>query len=216
MKRETTQRPFLVTLMLAVGICGCGAKDRDLMPKADLAGWRRVPIEPLAQKPVWTIGSDGKTLVIEGVGAKEMLLYDKELGDGVLHVEWRFRKVEETDPTKKIVYNGGIYARTMPDGKIYVQAQVAHQEKPPVVGDLIAQVPGKKERVNVYQTAASPERPIGEWNTYDLTMRGKSLELVVNGKPTVTWNDYPMPRGHVGLQAEGAVVEVRAFRYREL
>ena len=216
MKRGIAERALLVTLMLAPGVCGCRAKDQDLMPKADLAGWRRVPIEPLAQKPVWTIAADKKTLVIEGVGAKEMLLYDEELGDGVLHVEWRFRKVEETDPAKKIVYNGGVYARTMPDGKVYVQAQVAHQDKPPVAGDLIAQVPGKKERVNVYQTAASPERPIGEWNTYDLTMQGKRIELVVNGKPTVTWNDCPMPRGRVGLQAEGAVVEVRAFRYREL
>ncbi len=209
-------KDIFVAFALAVALCQCGAKDKDLLPKSDLAGWHRVPIEPLAQKPVWTIAADGKTLVIEGVGAKEMLLYDKELGDGVLHVEWRFRKVEETDPAKKIVYNGGVYARTAPDGKIYVQAQVAHQDKPPVVGDVIAQVPGKKERVNVYQTAASPERPIGEWNTYDLTMRGKAIELVVNGKPTVTYHDCPMPRGRVGLQAEGAVVEVRAFRYREL
>jgi hypothetical protein len=207
---------WVVAVTLTAGIFGCGAKELDLMPKADLAGFRRVPIEPLAQKPVWTLAADKKTLVIDGVGAKEMLLYDKELGDGVLHVEWRFRKVDEPDPTKKVVYNGGVYVRTMPDGKVYVQAQVAHQDKPPVVGDLIAQVPGKKERVNVYQSAATPARPIGEWNTYDLTMRGKVIELVVNGKPTVTWNDCPMPRGHVGLQAEGAVVEVRALRFREL
>lgn len=207
---------FVVVGAIAATLCGCAAKDQDLMPKSDLAGWRRVPIEPLVQKPVWTMGADGKTLIIEGVGAKEMLLFEKELGDGVLHVEWRFRKVEATDPTKKVVYNGGVYARTTLDGKVYVQAQVAHQDKPPVVGDVIAQVPGKKERVNVYQTAASPERPIGEWNTYELTMHGKSIELVVNGKPTVSWKDCPMPRGHVGLQAEGAVVEVRALRYREL
>ncbi|HEX6766051.1 MAG TPA: DUF1080 domain-containing protein [Polyangiaceae bacterium] len=207
---------LLLAVALATALCRCQAKDQDLMPKADLAGFRRVPIEPLASKPVWTIAADGKTLVIEGVGAKEMLLYDKELGDGVLHVEWRFRKIEETDPAKKPWYNGGVYARTASDGKIYVQAQVAHQDKPPVVGDIIAQVPDKKERVNVYQTAASAERPIGEWNTYDLTMRGKTIELVVNGKPSVTWNDCPMPRGRIGLQAEGAVVEVRAFRYREL
>jgi hypothetical protein len=184
------------------------------MPKSDLAGWRRVPIEPLAQKPVWT--ADAKGLVIDGVGAKEILLYDKELGDGVLHVEWRFRKADESDPSKKPVYNGGVYVRTMLDGKVYVQAQVAFQDKKPVSGDVIAQVPGVKERVNVYQTAASPQKPVGEWNTYDITMRGKSIELVVNGKPTVTWNDCPMPRGHVGLQAEGAVVEVRALRFHEL
>ena len=207
-------RTIVVTGFVALLLSGCGAKEKDLLPKSDLAGWRRVPIEPLAQKPVWVLGSDGKTLVIEGVGAKEMLLYDQELGDGTLHVEWRFRKVEPSEPDKKPVYNGGVYVRTSLDGKAYVQAQVAHQDKKPVVGDVIAQVPGVKERVNVYQTAASPERPVGEWNSYDLTMRGKVIDLVVNGKPTVTWNDCPMARGHVGLQAEGAVVEVRALKYR--
>jgi hypothetical protein len=207
---------MVATGLVALFLCGCGGKEKDLMPKGDLAGWRRVPIEPLAQKPVWTQGADGKALVIEGVGAKEMLLYEQELGDGTLHVEWRFRKVESSDPEKKPVYNGGVYVRTSLDGTAYVQAQVAHQDKKPIVGDVIAQVPGVKERVNVYQTAASPERPVGEWNSYDLTMRGKVIELVVNGKSTVTWNDCPMARGHVGLQAEGAVVEVRALKYRAL
>jgi len=201
---------------LAVAACQRTADDRDSMPKPGLAGFRRVAIEPLAQKPVWTFGADGKTLVIEGVGAKEMLLSEKESGDGVLHVEWRFRKLDALDGATKPSYNGGVYVRTALDGKSWVQAQVAHLEKPPTAGDLMAQVPDVKERVNVFQTAASPERPIGEWNTYDLTMRGKSIELVVNGKPTVTWNDCPMSRGHVGLQAEGAAVEVRAFRFREL
>jgi hypothetical protein len=134
----------------------------------------------------------------------------------VLHVEWRFRKIDAPNGATTPSYNGGVYVRTALDGKSWVQAQVAHLEKPPTAGDLIAQVPGVKERVNVFQTALSPERPIGEWNTYDITMRGKAIELVVNGKPTVTWNDCPLPRGHVGLQAEGAVVEVRAFRFREL
>jgi len=216
-QHRSALNPSLVVLCALV-LAGCQrkAEEQDLMPKADLAGWRRVPIEPLAQKPVWTLAADGKTLVIEGIGAKEMLLAEKELGDGVFHVEWRFRKVNEPDPAAKPIYNGGVYVRTALDGKAYVQAQVAHLEKPPTTGDVIAQVPGVKERVNVFQKAPSPEHPIGEWNTYDITARDKTIELVVNGKPTVTWTDCPMPRGHVGLQAEGAVVEVRALRFRPL
>ena len=178
-----------------------------IMPDAALTGFRRVPLDPLADKAVWQV-KDG-VLLIDGVGAKEMLLYERELSDGVLRVEWRFRPAEGDKP----VYNGGVYVRTPLDGKSWVQLQVAHVDKPPVVGDLIAQVPTSTERINVFQTAASPEKPLGEWNTYEVSARGKTIELTVNGQSTVTWNDCPMPSGHVGLQAEGAVIEVRKLEF---
>jgi hypothetical protein len=201
-------------LLLALPLVGCKRKpiEIELLPTRDFTGWRRVELNPLAKKPVWTVTDDDKTLLVDGADAKEMLLHEQEVGDGVLHVEWRFRK----NPEEKHAYNGGVYVRTSPDGKAYVQAQVAHLEKPPVVGDVIAQVPGRTERVNVYQAGKSPENPIGEWNTYDITMRGKSIELRVNGLPTVTWTDCPMARGHLGLQAEGSFFEVRSFKYRAL
>jgi hypothetical protein len=83
---------------------------QDIFPGKDLAGWKRVPLAPdtkLNEKNAWTIDAKNKLLLCDGVGVKEMLLYDKEFGDGVLHVEWRFRKVEG-DP----IYNSGIYVRS--------------------------------------------------------------------------------------------------------
>lgn len=179
----------------------------NLMPDEKLTGFRRVPLDPLAEKPVWQV-KDG-VLVIDGVGAKEMLLTEREFADGVLRVEWRFRPAEGASP----VYNGGVYVRTPLDGKSWVQLQVAHVDKPPVVGDLIAQVPASSERINVFQAGASPAKPIGEWNTYEVSALGKVLELSVNGQLTAVWPDCPMPSGHVGLQAEGAVIEVRKLEF---
>ena len=173
----------------------------NLMPDAKLTGFRRVPLDPLAEKSVWQV-KDG-VLVIDGVGAKEMLLTEREFSDGVLRVEWRFRPAEGASP----VYNGGVYVRTPLDGKSWVQLQVAHVDKPPVVGDLIAQVPASTERINVFQAGASPAKPIGEWNAYEVSALGKAVEL------TVVWPDCPMPSGHVGLQAEGAVIEVRKLEF---
>ena len=68
----------------------------------------------------------------------------------------------------------------------------------------------------MFQEKPSPGKPVGEWNVYDITARGKVIELSVNGQQTITWNDCTMPQGHVGLQAEGAVIEVRAFKYKPL
>ena len=198
-------------MMLAIALA-LASQEIDLFPSKDLKGWTRVPIKPLADKPVWTVSEDGKTLVIDGVGATEILLYEKEFGDGVFHVEWRWRKNE--DP--KYVYNGGVYVRTAMDGKTWVQAQVARAEKPPVVGDLMGMIPGDTKRQDYFQKGPSPEAPVGEWNSYDVTCKGDRIDLSVNGKATATWEKCPLLKGRVGLQAEFAVIEVRAIRFKPM
>jgi hypothetical protein len=186
----------------------------NLLPPPTLEGFRRVPLDPLAPKPVWQVRADG-TLFIDGVGAKEMLLSEREFSDGVLHVEWRFLPPDPASESTH-VYNGGVYVRTALDGKSWVQLQVAHADKPPVVGDLIAQVPGSDQRVDVFQSEPSSAAPVGEWNTYEISARGPTIELSVNGRRSVVWPACPLPSGHVGLQAEGAPIEVRALRFRPL
>lgn len=186
-----------------------------LLPSATLEGFRRVPIDPLASKAVWQVRPDG-VLFIDGAGAKEMLLTEREFSDGHLQVEWRFLPATPMTPDAAPTYNGGVYVRTPLDGKSWVQLQVARGEQPPVVGDLIAQVPGKAERVDVFQTAPSAQPAVGDWVRYDITFSGPRVELTVDGRPTVAWADCPMLTGHVGLQAEGAAVEVRALRFQPL
>jgi hypothetical protein len=105
----------------------------DLLGGKGLAEWKRVPIPPgskLRARDPWSLDRETKHLVCDGVGVHEMLLYGKELGDGVLHVEWRFRKVEG-----KKGYNSGVYVRNSADGKIWHQAQVGSKN----VGYLFGQ-----------------------------------------------------------------------------
>lgn len=191
------------------------AEWENLLPSATLEGFRRVPIDPLASKTVWQVRPDG-VLFIDGAGAKEMLLSERELGDGRLQIEWRFLPAQPATPDAAPVYNGGVYVRTPLDGKSWVQLQVARAEKPPVVGDLIAQVPGKTERIDVFQTAATEAPAIGDWVRYDVTLKGPRIELRVDGREAIVWADCPMLTGHVGLQAEGAAIEVRRFAFQPL
>jgi hypothetical protein len=208
--------------LLSLAACASGSSAPssdwvDLMPGPDFKGWKRVAIKPLAAKKVWSHSPDGKLLLVDGTkeGANdvvEMLLHEEERGDGVFEVEWRYRKGEGEKP----VYNGGIYVRTAPDGKTWVQAQVAHAEKSPVVGDLMGMIPGDEKRQDHFQSGPSPASPIGGWNTYRIECRGPRIQLSVNGKPTAVWENCPLLRGHVGLQAEFAFYEVRAIRFKKL
>lgn len=187
----------------------------DLMPGKDLKGWRRVapPPDRLAGKAVWSVDPAKGLLLCDGEGAKEMLLEEVERGDGIFHVEWRWRNLEG-----KTGHNGGVYVRTSLDGRVWHQAQVAAQPKPPVVGDLFAMTPvgGEIKRVDLLQEGPNRMRPLGEWNTYEISCRGKEIALWVNGALTVTWRDCAVPRGHLGLQAEFFFLEFRNLKFKPL
>lgn len=188
----------------------------DLMPGKDLKGWTRVvlpPDEKLNAKNPWSVSADGKTLVCDGVGVKEMFLHEREFGDGTFHVEWRFRKTPE-----KLGYNGGVYVRSSADGKVWHQAQVAQLDKPPLAGDLFGEtrVGGEIQKFQALGKGHTLVRPPGEWNTYEVECRGKTITVRVNGGAAVTWKDCPLPRGRVGLQAEFWFLEFRDLKFKEL
>jgi hypothetical protein len=222
MKRVLLVLPFILLIVVSGGIAlsadvqatGDGDTWLDLMPGPDLRGWKRVPIAPdtkLNAKNAWKLDRSGKLLVCDGVGVKEMLLYNKEFADGTFHVEWRFRKV-----TDKTDYNSGVYVRTSADGKIWHQAQVAHVDKAPHLGDLFGEtlVNGKPQRFVVEGRGLGLAHPPGGWNTYDVTCQGPLLTVSVNGKPATRWDGCKVSRGHVGLQAEYFFIEFKNLKFK--
>src|SRR5688500_17274523 len=72
----------------------------DILPGAKLEGWTRVPIKSVlnAGVPVWKVDRKARLLACDGhlpetapkPGSHELLRYDRELGDFIFHVEWRF------------------------------------------------------------------------------------------------------------------------------
>jgi hypothetical protein len=175
-----------------------------------LKNWRRVPIpakSKLKDRSPWSLSSDGKTLSCDGVGYHEMLLFDREIGDCVLHVEWRFK------PTDRKGYNSGVYIRNSRDGAVWHQAQVGTNVGYLFGATLIDGKPGKipTNKLPGKQRA----RPIGEWNTFEITARGKNVTLWVNGAVTAEWKSCEVPRGYLGLEAEGYVIEFRNVKLKE-
>lgn len=59
-------------------------------------------------------------------------------------------------------------------------------------------------------------KPAGEWNTLELTARGKVLTLWVNGVVTSTFDGCGNARGVVGLEGEGYRIEFRNLKVKAL
>jgi hypothetical protein len=187
----------------------------DLLAQAgpELKGWARGPIPPTGQlnpRSQWSLDAATGHLVCEGNGGHDWLRWDKELGDAIYHVEWRFTPV----PGKK-GYNSGIYARNSADARIWHQAQTGDGSGGYLFGDTM--VDGKLKRINLSrQQKGSRVKPAGEWNTFEITCKGKDVTLWVNGAITNQWQDCQVPRGYVGLEAEGYRIEFRNVKVKPL
>jgi hypothetical protein len=184
----------------------------DILPGPGLEGWTRGPLPATAQlgRAQWRVDSAAKLLICDGDGGHDWLRYDRELGDAVFHVEWRFVPVEGGTG-----YNSGVYIRNSADGSVWHQAQTGDAKGGFLFGSTL--VGGQPQRVNLSKDVpVSRVKPAGEWNTYELTARGTSISLWVNGAVTCELKNLEVTRGHVGLEGEGYRIEFRNLKLKLL
>ena len=176
-------------------------------------GLVRVPVPPGGKlgREQWHVDTAAKVLICDGDGGHDMLLLDKEVGDAIFHFEFRYIKVEG-----KTGYNSGAYVRNSKDGAIWHQAQFGDAKD----GFLFGETPtadGKKKFFSLAKEVKDMRvKPAGEWNTLEVTARGKVLTLWVNGAVTCQFNDCGEPEGHVGLEGEGYRIEFRNLKIKTL
>lgn len=186
---------------------------RDILPAADLKGWSRVPVPPGAPlgRQQWHLDETGTVLVCDGDGGHDMLLFEREFGDAVFHLEFRYTRVEG-----RTGYNSGAYVRNSRDGALWHQAQFGDASD----GFLFGETPGPEGRKRFFSTRKelrdSRVKPAGEWNTLEITARGKVLTLWVNGAVTSQFTGCGAPTGLVGLEGEGYRIEFRNLKVKEL
>jgi hypothetical protein len=185
----------------------------DILPPADLKGWYRVPVPPTGQlgREQWHVDAEKKMLVCDGDGGHDMLLFDKEIGDAVLHVEFRYTKIEG-----KSGYNSGIYVRNSKDGALWHQAQIGDASGGYLFGET-PEADGKKKFFTLNkQVTDSRVKHAGEWNTIEITAVGKVLTLWVNGEVTCQFEDCGQAKGRLGLEGEGYRIEFRNLKVKPL
>lgn len=150
-------------------------------------------------------------LICDGDGGHDMLLCDREFGDAIFHLEFRYTKVEG-----KTGYNSGAYIRNSKDGAIWHQAQFGDGKD----GFLFGETPGADGRKKFFNTRKDVTdgrvKPAGEWNTLEITARGRTLTLWVNGAVTATFGECGAARGLVGVEGEGYRIEFRNLKVKEL
>ena len=183
---------------------------KDLTPAK---GWVRLPIPTTATlnpENQWRYDAKLGLLICTGDKGHEMLSSDREYSDFVYHVEWRFARLDG-EPK----YNSGVFVRTSADGDYMTQGQTGPGPNAWLFKDYPEN--GKKVRVNLRdQMTAQRVNPPGEWNTFEMTVKGPKADLWVNGETIGSIESIPLAKGYVGLEAEGFYIEFRNVKIKEL
>lgn len=183
----------------------------------DLAGWR-VWLKDDKAKPsdCFTV-KDG---VIECTG-KPMgyLITEKEYGNYKLEVEWKWG---EGAKMVKVPNSGVLLHVSGPDATWPKSAEA--QLMSGNAGDFwliggfklaVDESRQDKKTPRHYfkmKTDKPIEKPLGEWNKYEIVCKGDTIELTVNGVKLNEGTKSELTKGKIALQSEGAPISFRNIK----
>ena len=203
-------RTYFITLFSFLTVAVSAQEKQSLFNGKDLIGWI-IYVEDLSVDPEkFFYVKDG---VIETPGVPVgYLRTQKEYSNYRLHIEWCYPE----KPT-----NSGVFLHACKPDKIWLahyQAQLKHEN----AGDFIIHGVGEgatiRDSVYVSTETVKPvvpklhpanENPAGQWNSFDITCNGNTIEVKVNGVLQNIATNCSLTKGAIGLQAEGSKIQFR-------
>jgi hypothetical protein len=156
------------------------AEFQPLIPDDSLAGWHYSDWSNLAtpqkvEGTPWEM-QDG---VLVGLGKRTWIFSEKEYGDFVLRFDWQISEGA----------NGGVGLRFPPEGDpafTGMEIQIVDGERyyrgkgdaAQLTGSIYNEIAPKNAKV----------KPVGEWNSYEITCRGSRVKIVLNGETVIDTN----------------------------
>ena len=221
----------LGVLVASLVSCGSGAASAPAQPQADPGFTVLFNGKDLTN---WKVpdGDNGHWKVVDGVidydamseaTGDKALWTQKEYADFVLRVEWRLKETPYINPNVPIIRYDGTHKKG-PDGKeiklsvpdsdsgIYLRGSSKSQVNIwcwPIGSGEIYSIRTDPKTPPDLRRAVTPitqaDKPVGQWNHFEITVRGGEVKVVLNDKPVIPGARIPdMPaRGRIGLQHHG-------------
>ena len=133
--------------------------------------------------------------------------------DYSLHVEWRWPKEPGNSGVLVNMVNGD---QLWPKG---FECQLARGRAGEFASfgdarskeEIVSRNPNGVSTGRLLLRVPSAEKPIGEWNAYDIVVAGDTITLLVNGVEVNRMTGVAPSAGMIGLQAEGTPIDFRSF-----
>ena len=169
----------------------------------DFTGWKKfVPDEKVDADTVWLVTNG----VIRCNGKPAgYLRTEADYSNYKLHVEWRW-------PGKG--GNSGVLLHMSEPDKVWpksIECQLHAGDAGDfwVIGGTDFKEHADKSNRRVLKKSESSEKPLGEWNTYEIICRDNTIRVFVNGTLQNEASETTVSSGKICLQSEGTSIEFR-------
>lgn len=226
--RSLYPSPLLYTLLALVACHALEAADNTPPPGftalfngRDFTGWK-VPQ-----------GDGGHWRIVDGVidydaesqaSGDKSLWTEREFGDFTLHVDWRIKETPYVNPNVPYILPDGTHARdihgkemklALPDSDSGILLRGSGRNQiniwcwPIGSGEMYGYRMDRNQPPAV-RAAATPrtqaDKPVGEWNHYEITVKGDRVTVLLNGRKVIDNAQMPgvAAKGPVGLQHHGS------------
>lgn len=205
----------VTTSILATAVCAAEKKDEPIVPKSktmlwngkDFAGWKLFVPDPSHDvTKTWSI-KDG-ILRCEGRPAGYMRT-EKDYANYLIHVEWRWPGDGG---------NNGVLVHMSGQDQVWPKS-LECQLHSGNAGDFweiggieFREHASRSERVKgrrVVKLKDSSEKPLGQWNNYDIICKDDWVVVLVNGVLQNIATKCSVTSGKICLQSEGTPIEYR-------
>jgi hypothetical protein len=186
----------------------------------DLSNWTFFLVDPKARlDDVWSV-RDGM-IVCKGEPVGFLMSKDKFTSYRLL-VEWRW--APGTVVTKEKTPNSGVLLRVNGEPRQIpraIEAQLRSGDAGDLYGFWGMKLSGDPDRARSRSgdpvlgdmtgvaKSQGAEKPVGEWNRYEILLDGTNLEVSINGKKVNAATVADVLAGAIGLQSEGGEIHFR-------
>ena len=173
----------------------------DLFNGKDFSGWTFFMRSNSAPEQTWAITNG----LIHCTGKPNGFMRTKNsYHDYQCTVEWRFLKPGNTGVLVDMQLPDKVWSKC-----VECQGMHDHQGDFWLWGGAVCQEPFNLKKNGIAMLQPSNENPAGEWNTYQVVCAGDTVEIIVNGTSMNKLTGCNVSSGFIGLQSEGAEIEVR-------
>ena len=182
----------------------------------DFTGWKHHLVnENVKMEDVWSV-EDG-AIVCKGVPLG-YLATEASYQDFTLTFEWRWAPDKEPGNSGVLLRIAGEPVGFMPK---CVEAQLKHESAGDIWAFRGASIEGDSDRIMEVKNhkdladftgvkkIKAAEKPPGEWNRYEITLKGGEITIVINGETVNQASGLDVLSGPIGLQSEGAEIHFR-------
>jgi hypothetical protein len=193
----------------------------------DLTGWK----VPEGDGGHWKVvdgmidyDAESQARAVSGMKDEKSLWSEREFGDYVLLVDWRIKEAPFLNKNIPYILPDGTHARgvngkevrlALPDADsgVFLRRDGRFQANiwcwPIGSGELfsIRTDPASSPELRAAATPSTQaDKPVGQWNHFEITVKGKTVKVVLNGKTVISGATIPdLPaRGPIAFQHHGS------------